>query len=91
MKRLIGLFCYASFFMLTTMTTSAFMASASAYSGGYFDDGLYDDDWYVDYYEPPTDSPRMSSQDGNQDQDKLREYDAGQMYEGAEESGIFNY
>jgi hypothetical protein len=73
------------------MVTPAFPTSASAYTGGFFDDGLYDDDWYFDYYELPTDSQRVSNQGGGQDQDRLREYDAGQMYEEAEESGLFNF
>lgn len=60
--------------------------SASAYSGGYFNDGLYDDDWYFDYYELPTEEGSRRS-----NQERLREYEAGQMYEGAEESGIFNF
>ncbi len=60
--------------------------SAPIYSGGYFDDGLYDDDWYFDYYELQAVSGSRRS-----NQERLREYEAGQMYEEAEESGIFNF
>jgi len=60
--------------------------SASAYSGGYFDDGLYDDDWYFDYYELPVEEGSRRS-----NQERLREYEAGQMSDEAEESGIFNF
>lgn len=84
MKRFVGLFCCAFVFMLMIVMTPAFMTSASAYSGGFFDDGLYDDDWFFDYYELPADYHH-----GNRE--RLREYEVGQMYEGADESGIFNY
>jgi len=86
MKQLIHLFCRAFALMLVITTAPAFMISASAYSGGYFDDGLYDDDWYFDYYELPADSGSHLS-----NQERLREYEADQMYEEAEESGIFNF
>ncbi len=84
MKRVVGLFCSAFVFMLMIVMAPPFMTSASAYSGGFFDDGLYDDDWFFDYYELPADYRHSN-------QERLREYEAGQMYEGADESGIFNY
>ncbi len=61
-------------------------SESPVYSGGYFDDGLYDDDWYFDYYELPADSGSHRS-----NLERLREYEAGQMYDEAEESGIFNF
>jgi hypothetical protein len=68
-----------------TLAVPGLMTSASAYSGGFLDDGLYDDNWFFDYYEASPDAGT------NQTPDKLREYDASQMYEEAEESGLFNF
>lgn len=85
MKRFVSRSCWVLVFMLVTLVTPGYVTSASAYSGGFFDDGLYDDNWFFDYYEA---SPNAGT---NQTQERLREYDASQMYEEAEESGIFNF
>jgi hypothetical protein len=52
------------------ITIMPFKTSASAYSGGFFDDGLYDGDWYFDYYELTADDGYCRS-----NQERLREYE----------------
>jgi hypothetical protein len=82
--------CSTFIFILCIALAMPVLSSATPpYTGGYLDDGLYDDDWYYDYYELSAEYRyRPDTQD---DQDKLREYEASQIYEGAEESGIFNF
>jgi hypothetical protein len=80
------LLCLAGAIALSIMPFM--MSSVSAYSGGFYDDGLYDDDWYFDYYEK-----RATGGSENADtSDTVRsheQYEVGQLYENADESGLF--
>jgi len=73
---------------ITFSVIPVMLSSASAYSGGFYDDGLYDDDWYFDYYESQS-TGGCENADSSQEGRSEAQFEAGQLYEHADESGLF--
>lgn len=73
---------------VTLSVMPVMLPSVSAYSGGFYDDGLYDDDWYFDYYESQS-TGKCEKADSSKEGRNQEQYEAGQLYEHADESGLF--
>lgn len=70
-----------------------FVAPVSAQtlvSGGFFDDGFYADDWFYDYYDVGTREAALAEEEFEA-MPLPSELEADQIYEGARESGLFEF
>ena len=79
---------FGSVVAITLSVIPVMLSSVSAYSGGFYDDGLYDDDWYFDYYESQS-SGGCENADSSKESRSQAQYEADQLYEHANESGLF--
>lgn len=62
----------------------------AAYSGGYFDDGFADDDWFYDFYDVQFSKEPSSGAETDMTR-RTKAYQAEQLYENAQASGLFEF
>jgi len=66
-------------------------SGSAAYSGGYFDDGFVDDDWFYDFYDVRFSKEPSAGAETGPAPAGARTYQAEQLYEGAQASGLFEF